>query len=225
VKWEPIAAMLLVLGLGVWLVSGPGRHTGLPDTRANAVLHDLRIGPSRGVVEHVAEADGTHTYRLLLRNGAATDVLSEQEFTELLGGQTAQRLRDKGANPLFRLFNITTWASLAWVAIGLGGQVAFFGRMAIQWLASERKRESYVPPAFWYLSLAGGVMLFTYFVWRQDFVGVLGQCTGIVIYARNIRLIYKQRRRERHDADRAAERAAKEESRDRLAESGSREAV
>ena len=47
-------------------------------------------------------------------------------------------------------------------------------------------------------------MLFTYFVWRQDFVGVLGQSTGVVIYARNIRLMYKQKRRARRDAERAA---------------------
>jgi lipid-A-disaccharide synthase-like uncharacterized protein len=46
----------------------------------------------------------------------------------------------------------------------------------------------------------GGVFLFTYFVWRQDFVGVLGQSTGIVIYARNLRLISKQRRRAERDA-------------------------
>jgi hypothetical protein len=53
-----------------------------------------------------------------------------------------------------------------------------------------------IPASFWWLSLFGGVALFAYFVWRQDFVGVLGQSSGIVIYARNIRLIYKRRRRE-----------------------------
>ena len=48
-------------------------------------------------------------------------------------------------------------------------------------------------------AVVGGVMLFSYFVWRQDFVGVLGQSTGIVIYARNLRLIYKHRRRLREE--------------------------
>ncbi|TVQ81254.1 MAG: lipid A biosynthesis protein [Phycisphaeraceae bacterium] len=106
---------------------------------------------------------------------------------------------------MFRLFNITTWGSLVWIGVGLGGQIAFFGRMAIQWVISERERRSVVPPLFWYLSLVGGIALFLYFAWRQDVVGVLGQTTGVVIYARNIRLIAKQRRR---DARRLAREAA-----------------
>jgi len=60
---------------------------------------------------------------------------------------------------------------------------------------SEKQRESVVPEAFWWLSLVGGVFLFVYFVWRQDIVGVLGQSSGVVIYARNLWLIRKRRRR------------------------------
>ncbi|MEL7472603.1 MAG: lipid-A-disaccharide synthase N-terminal domain-containing protein, partial [Planctomycetota bacterium] len=80
-----------------------------------------------------------------------------------------------------------------------------------QWVVSEKKRQSVVPEAFWWLSLVGGAALFTYFVWRRDIVGVLGQSTGVVIYARNLRLIHKQRRRERRaalEAERSAEAAA-----------------
>jgi lipid-A-disaccharide synthase-like uncharacterized protein len=92
-----------------------------------------------------------------------------------------------------------------WVAVGFAGQMAFFGRMMIQWLVSEKQRKSVIPPLFWWLSLVGGVALFAYFAWRQDAVGVLGQTSGVVIYARNIRLIRKQRRREERAAVRAAE--------------------
>ena len=81
------------------------------------------------------------------------------------------------------------------------GQCAFFGRMMVQWVVSEKKRESVVPSAFWWMSLIGGVCLFSYFVWRVDFIGVLGQSTGVVIYARNIRLIHKQKRRLARSAD------------------------
>jgi lipid-A-disaccharide synthase-like uncharacterized protein len=66
----------------------------------------------------------------------------------------------------------------------------------IQWIVSERQKQSVVPEAFWWLSLAGGIALFAYFAWRQDIVGVLGQTSGVVIYARNIRLIHKRRRRQ-----------------------------
>ena len=65
----------------------------------------------------------------------------------------------------------------------------------VQWVVSERSRVSTVPELFWWFSFVGGVSLFTYFVWRKDVVGVLGQATGVVIYARNLRLIQKQRRR------------------------------
>ncbi len=77
--------------------------------------------------------------------------------------------------------------------IGLVGQGAFFGRMFVQWIISERSRVSTVPEIFWWFSFIGGICLFTYFVWRVDIVGVMGQSTGIVIYARNLRLLYKQR--------------------------------
>jgi lipid-A-disaccharide synthase-like uncharacterized protein len=76
--------------------------------------------------------------------------------------------------------------------------------MLLQWFVSERKRESVIPEAFWWLSLIGGVALFAYFVWRQDIVGVLGQSSGLVIYARNIRLIYKQRKRALEAAEQPA---------------------
>lgn len=203
-KWEPYAAMGLVLALGVWLVAGPLKYVGVPERREGAVLQDLRIGPVRGLVEIVraerpVEAEAP-SFRLLFRDGTATDVLPADEFADRFGEPVLDEVLAVGDNPLFKLFNITSWASLAWIAIGLGGQCLFFGRMAVQWVLSEKRRSSVVPPVFWYLSLGGGVLLFTYFVWRQDFVGVLGQTSGVVIYARNIRLIRKEKRRERRRA-------------------------
>jgi lipid-A-disaccharide synthase-like uncharacterized protein len=76
--------------------------------------------------------------------------------------------------------------------------------MFIQWLVSEKEKRSVVPEIFWWLSLVGGVTLFAYFAWRQDPVGILGQSSGLVIYARNLRLIYKQRRRAGREAESAA---------------------
>ncbi|NBC10815.1 MAG: hypothetical protein GVY24_03650 [Planctomycetes bacterium] len=82
-----------------------------------------------------------------------------------------------------------------WVAVGLSGQVLFTGRMVVQWVVSERFKQSVVPTAFWWMSLCGASMLVIYFVWRKDIVGVLGQCTGWTIYVRNLWLIYAGRRR------------------------------
>nr|WP_273032367.1 lipid-A-disaccharide synthase N-terminal domain-containing protein [Pseudaminobacter soli] len=75
-----------------------------------------------------------------------------------------------------------------WLGIGLLGQALFFMRFLVQWIASERRRRSVVPRAFWYFSLAGGVVLLTYAVYRRDPVFIIGQATGIFIYLRNLHL-------------------------------------
>jgi lipid-A-disaccharide synthase-like uncharacterized protein len=72
---------------------------------------------------------------------------------------------------------------------GLAAQALFAGRFLVQWIASERKRESHVPLAFWYLSLTGGVLMTVYGVLRGDPVIVLGQAPGLVVYIRNLMLI------------------------------------
>lgn len=78
-----------------------------------------------------------------------------------------------------------------WVAIGFLGQALFSARFLVQWVASEMKRASVVPLAFWWFSLAGGVTLFAYAVWREDPVFIAGQGFGLLVYARNLVLIRK----------------------------------
>ena len=48
--------------------------------------------------------------------------------------------------------------------------------------------------AFWYFSLAGGLTLLAYAILRRDPVFVLGQIGGLVIYSRNLILIFRKRR-------------------------------
>ena len=77
-----------------------------------------------------------------------------------------------------------------WVLFGLLGQVFFTSRFLVQWVASERSGRSMVPNAFWYFSLAGGVILLIYALWyRHDLVFTLGQAAGLLVYARNLALI------------------------------------
>jgi lipid-A-disaccharide synthase-like uncharacterized protein len=81
-----------------------------------------------------------------------------------------------------------------WLGLfGLAGQFAFMMRFVVQWFASERRGRSYVPVAFWYLSLCGGAMLFSYALMRRDPVIMLGQALGMTIYIRNLVLIYGRR--------------------------------
>ena len=78
---------------------------------------------------------------------------------------------------------------------GFAGQFVFMLRFMVQWFASERRRRSYVPVAFWWISCAGGVMLFSYALLREDVVFMAGQFLGLSIYARNLVLIYRRRSR------------------------------
>ena len=80
-----------------------------------------------------------------------------------------------------------------WLAIGFLGQGLFSARFVLQWLKSERMKRSVVPLAFWYFSLAGGAVLLVYAMHRRDPVFVVGQALGILIYLRNLRLIYRER--------------------------------
>ncbi len=81
-----------------------------------------------------------------------------------------------------------------WIGIGFAGQLLFTSRFLVQWIASERRRESVVPVAFWGFSLAGGVTLLSYALWRHDPVFILGQAMGLVVYARNLALIHAKNR-------------------------------
>jgi lipid-A-disaccharide synthase-like uncharacterized protein len=93
-------------------------------------------------------------------------------------------------------FNIQTWAELVWAGIGLGGQALFFGRFFIQWIASERKKQSVMPLAFWYFSLGGGTVLLIYAIYKGDIVFILGQGGGLFFYVRNLMLISRHRARQ-----------------------------
>jgi|EndMetStandDraft_5_1072996.scaffolds.fasta_scaffold50306_3 lipid-A-disaccharide synthase-like uncharacterized protein len=91
-------------------------------------------------------------------------------------------------------WHATSTTELFWIGLGFTAQAMFMMRFVIQWLASEKARRSVVPEAFWYWSLAGGFMLFVYAVYRLDPVFMLGQLSGLFIYARNLYFIRRSRR-------------------------------
>lgn len=88
-----------------------------------------------------------------------------------------------------------------WLAIGFIGQGLFSTRFIIQWLSSEKQRKSVIPVAFWYFSLLGGMTLLSYAIYRRDPVFILGQGSGLIIYVRNLHLIYKERKRQKASAN------------------------
>ena len=189
-KPGPVLAMLALIAVGMWLVLQPALAQSDSD-------YEIRVGGTQILID---ETDAGLT--ILAPAHLATDRPVDQDTLNAVVARQVELWQDRPAldRTLLGFFNISSWVNFAWVGVGLIGQCAFFGRMFIQWIVSEKNRRSEVPELFWWFSFIGGVCLFTYFVWRVDVVGVLGQSTGVVIYARNLRLIHKQRRREARDA-------------------------
>ena len=81
-----------------------------------------------------------------------------------------------------------------WLVLGFVGQAMFTMRFVVQWIASEKKKESVIPVSFWYLSLAGGLIVLFYAIHRMDAVFILAYLPGNFIYLRNLYFIHKRKR-------------------------------
>jgi lipid-A-disaccharide synthase-like uncharacterized protein len=82
----------------------------------------------------------------------------------------------------------------SWLIIGFTGQMMFTMRFIVQWLASEKRKESVIPVSFWYFSLAGGMAVLFYAIHRMDPVFILAYLPGNLIYFRNLHFIYKKKK-------------------------------
>jgi len=91
---------------------------------------------------------------------------------------------------LVGLSNLTL-QEFIWVAFGTLGQLVFFSRWIIQWFSSEKNKSSVIPVAFWWCSLLGGVITLIYAKHIESFPFMLAQGIGIIVYSRNLILIYK----------------------------------
>jgi lipid-A-disaccharide synthase-like uncharacterized protein len=80
-----------------------------------------------------------------------------------------------------------------WLAIGFAGQALFASRFIVQWFKSEREGRSVIPVAFWYCSLAGGLVTLAYTIYLKSIPLSLGQASGLVVYSRNLYLIFRER--------------------------------
>lgn len=82
---------------------------------------------------------------------------------------------------------------VVWEVIGFTGQALFTARFLVQWLASEKKKESVVPVSFWWLSLIGSSVLAIYAGALRDPVFLLGSLINGFLYLRNLILIHLHR--------------------------------
>jgi lipid-A-disaccharide synthase-like uncharacterized protein len=178
-----VMGFVLIAATGVaylaWQMRSSGGSSGVAIHDTPAMVESVRLLPGD-------ENNPSPSYLVTDIDGITTP-LSPNDY--------AQRLleKDDSRSFTFRLLNISTPVGIAWVTLGLLGQVLFTGRMVVQWLVSEKKHQSVVPPSFWWMSLIGASMLVTYFIWRKDIVGFLGQGAGWLIYGRNLWMIYHPR--------------------------------
>lgn len=80
-----------------------------------------------------------------------------------------------------------------WVILGFVAQFMFTMRFVVQWIASEKVGRSVIPLAFWIFSIAGGILLFAYALYRRDPVFILGQGFGVFVYLRNLQFVLRDR--------------------------------
>lgn len=83
-------------------------------------------------------------------------------------------------------------ATAVWLFIGFFGQFVFFLRFIVQWIASEKKQAVVIPMGFWYLSVAGTIIILIYSIHIHDIVFITAQILSLFIYARNIMLELKR---------------------------------
>jgi len=81
-----------------------------------------------------------------------------------------------------------------WQIIGLAGLAAFSSRFIVQWIASERRKESVIPVSFWYLSIVGSLLLLSYALHQADPIFILSYLFNSAIYLRNLYFIYSKKK-------------------------------
>jgi lipid-A-disaccharide synthase-like uncharacterized protein len=79
-----------------------------------------------------------------------------------------------------------SWIADPWQLLGWLGIACFFSRFLVQWLASERAGESIAPRVFWFLSIAGALLLIVYSLKRGEPIFLAGYVVTLFIYLRNV---------------------------------------
>ncbi len=85
---------------------------------------------------------------------------------------------------------------LPWFVLGFAGQAIWSGRFVLQWYVSERRGRSVLPPAFFWVSIVGAVMLLIYATYDRpdkgpDWVMIAAFALNPIPYVRNLMLIRK----------------------------------
>jgi lipid-A-disaccharide synthase-like uncharacterized protein len=83
-----------------------------------------------------------------------------------------------------------------WTAFGLFGNLLFSLRFVVQWLYSEKRKVLTVPGIFWHFSFWGSVIALIYAFHVDKLPIILGYFFLPILYARNLVLLARGKRRE-----------------------------
>ena len=84
-----------------------------------------------------------------------------------------------------------------WKVVGWLGNLVFCARFYIQWYATEKKKRVVVPTAFWWLSLAGSLLLLAYSLHKRDSVFICAYAVAWIPYTRNLIIHYRHKKAHR----------------------------
>ncbi len=74
-----------------------------------------------------------------------------------------------------------------WKVVGWLGNLTFFSRFVVQWYYTEKLKKVVIPVAFWWFSLAGASILFSYAAFhKKDSVFIFAYAFTFIPYIRNL---------------------------------------
>src|SRR5258705_13855332 len=91
-----------------------------------------------------------------------------------------------------------------WKVVGWMGNAIFFSRFFVQWYATEKLKRVVVPTAFWWLSLAGSLLLLSYALFYKGGLGfIFAYAFTWIPYIRNL-IIHRRHARAHLDCPNCA---------------------
>ena len=96
-------------------------------------------------------------------------------------------------SPILQIYDLP-YVKTIFQIVGIAGQVLFTARIIVQWYASEKAKESVVPKSFWWLSVAGTLLLLAYAWFTRDPIFLIGPTLNLFLYARNLMIAGRGRK-------------------------------
>lgn len=87
------------------------------------------------------------------------------------------------------------WIITPWKLIGYTGSILFASRWFIQVIASKISKRPVMPRLFWYLSIAGSVLVLAYFIFgKNDSVGIISNLFPMFVAGYNLFLDFAHKK-------------------------------